>query len=112
MSQEQAEQLIAFVAALPAPRQAIPTDGEKAKASSGASPPSSDRLCGLPVQDCPQGIYGDLLLHDMGRSGRCVSAVSAKQHLLRAKGKSTPISTPPALKSCSRNGGLRRCGRA
>jgi CxxC motif-containing protein (DUF1111 family) len=103
MSLEQAEQLIAFVAALPAPRQAIPTDAEKAKAAErGLAAFKTIGCADCHVQDVglAKGIYGDLLLHDMGPGlADAVSAVSAKQHFLRQEGEiDTYINAGPALK--------------
>lgn len=103
MSQEQADQLIAFVAALPAPRQVIPADAETAKAAErGLASFNSLGCADCHVQDVgpAKGIYADLLLHDMGPGlADAVSAVSAKQHLLRREGEiDTYINAGSALK--------------
>lgn len=103
MSQEQADQLIAYVAALPAPRREIPTDPDKAKsAERGAATFAAVGCANCHVQDLgpAKEIYGDLLLHDMGPGlADAVSAVSAKQHFLRKEGEiDTYINAGPALK--------------
>ena len=103
MSQEQAEQLIAFVAALPAPRREVPADPEKAKAAERGYAAFNGLGCAdCHVQDvgAAQGIYSDLLLHDMGPGlADAVSAVSAKQYLLRREGEiDTYINAGSALK--------------
>ena len=103
MSQEQAEQLVAFVAAIPAPRQEIPADAEKAKAAErGYAAFKAIGCADCHVQDVgpAKGIYSDLLLHDLGPGlADAVSAVSAKQHLLRREGEiDTYINAGSALK--------------
>jgi CxxC motif-containing protein (DUF1111 family) len=103
MSQEQAEQLIAFVAALPAPRQEIPADAEKAQAVErgfAAFKTIGCADCHVQTVGPAEGIYSDLLLHDLGPGlGDAVSAVSAKQHLLRREGEiDTYINAGSALK--------------
>lgn len=103
MSEEQAEQLIAFVAALPAPRREIPADPDKAKAAGrGLASFNSLGCADCHVQDVgpAKGIFSDLLLHDLGPGlADAVSAVSAKQHLLRREGEiDTYINAGSALK--------------
>ncbi|MCE9529399.1 MAG: hypothetical protein K8R36_25400 [Planctomycetales bacterium] len=103
MSEEQANQLIAYVAALPAPRQEIPADALKAKAvERGFAAFKTIGCADCHVQDVgpAKGIYSDLLLHDLGPGlGDAVSAVSAKQYLLRREGEiDTYINAGSALK--------------
>lgn len=103
MNEEQANQLIAYVAALPAPRQEIPADAEQAKAVERGFTTFKTLGCAdCHVQDVgpAKGIYSDLLLHDMGPGlADAVSAVSAKQHLLRREGEiDTYINAGSALK--------------
>lgn len=103
MSEEQANQLIAYVAALPAPRQAYTRDAEKAKeVERGFATFKTLGCADCHVQDVgpAKGIYGDLLLHDMGPGlADAVSAVSAKQYLLRREGEiDTYINAGSALK--------------
>ena len=69
MSEEQANQLIAYVAALPAPRQEIPADAEKAKAAErGFATFKTHRLRRLPCAGCRPG-KGDLQRSTAARSG-------------------------------------------
>lgn len=103
MSEEQANQLIAYVAALPAPRQEIPKDAQQAKAvERGFTRFKTIGCADCHVQDVgpAKGIYSDLLLHDLGPGlADAVSAVSAKQHLLRREGEiDTYINAGSALK--------------
>ncbi|MFN0017109.1 MAG: di-heme oxidoredictase family protein [Pirellulaceae bacterium] len=103
MSEEQANQLIAYVAALPAPRQETPADPGKAKAAQrGFAAFKTIGCADCHVQDVgpAKGIYSDLLLHDLGPGlGDAVSAVSAKQYLLRREGEiDTYINAGSALK--------------
>lgn len=103
MSQEQTDQLIAFVAALAAPRREVPADPELAKAAERGYAAFNRLGCAdCHVQDVgpAKGIFSDLLLHDMGPGlADAVSAVSAKQHLLRKEGEiDTYINAGSALK--------------
>jgi len=103
MSEEQANHLIAYVAALPAPRQETPADPKKAKAAQRGFASFKTLGCAdCHVQDVgpAKGIYSDLLLHDLGPGlGDAVSAVSAKQYLLRREGEiDTYINAGSALK--------------
>jgi CxxC motif-containing protein (DUF1111 family) len=103
MNEEQASQLVAYVAALPAPRQEIPQDAEKAKAAErGLAAFTAVGCANCHMQDVgpAKGIYSDLLLHDMGPGlADAVSAVSAKQYLLRKEGEiDTYINAGSALK--------------
>ena len=103
MNEEQANQLIAFVASLPAPRREVPQDPEKAKAAERGYTVFKTLGCAnCHVEDVgpAKGIFSDLLLHDMGPGlADAVSAVSAKQFLLRSEGEiDTYINAGPALK--------------
>lgn len=71
LNQAQAEELIQFVAALPAPRRIEMDDDDKAEqVSLGERFFHSVGCSACHVQDlgAAQGIYSDLLLHDMGES--------------------------------------------
>jgi CxxC motif-containing protein (DUF1111 family) len=90
---KQCEQMAAFIASLPAPRQELPEDaaeltlihrGEAAFKSMGCA------TCHTPNVGTVYGIYSDLLLHRMGRD------LEAQGHYYAPSDEGDPNSTPLA----------------
>lgn len=71
ISDEQIQMLTDFIAALPAPRQELPSDSQAAASVVRGEVLFNEVGCGVcHVRDMPpaNGVYSDLLLHDMGRN--------------------------------------------
>lgn len=71
MSQEQCDELVAFVKSLPEPRQELPVDAKAAAYLAGGRKlfeATGCAACHTPDLGDARGIYSDLLLHDMGAS--------------------------------------------
>lgn len=69
LSDDQVEALVAFVRSIPKPREAVPTDSaarREVEAGRALFDEVGCAFCHIPDMGPVQGIYSDMLLHDMG----------------------------------------------